>query len=109
MATFPTLPITKITRKTVKPIIRNSYDGGYEQQRLKYTRKIKEFHLSFAVLTQAQTQQLEDFFNTQQGFQFYFYDSVFDTTYAVRFMSDDITFEQSMPNYFSTSLSMREL
>jgi len=109
MATFPTLPITKISRKTNKPLIKQSYGGGYEQQRLKNTRNIKEFSLTFSVLTQAEAQTLENFFDANQGFAFDFYDAVFATTHQVRFTSDSISFNQDMPRYFSTSLTLKEV
>jgi len=109
MATLPTLPITAISRRTIKPSLKKSYDGGYEQQRLKYTRSIKEFKITYGVLDHLQAQELEDFFNANQGMSFDFTDETFQTTHNVRFAQDDITITQIQPKYYTTSITVREI
>lgn len=109
MAVLPTFPITSISRRTLKPALKKSYDGGYEQQRLKYTKSIKEFKITYGVLDLIQAQELEDFFNANQGASFDFTDETFQTTHTVRFEQDDITLTQIQPKYYTTSITVREI
>jgi len=109
MNAFPAFPYTDIKRKTVKPAIRASFDGGYEQTRPKFTRKIKEFSIEFGVLTLAQTEELDTFFIENQGLNFEFYDSIYGTTHIVRFSDDELIFSQISPTDNSVSLTLKEV
>lgn len=106
---FPTLPISDISRKTIKPAIRASFDGGYEQSRPKFTRRVKEFSLTINKLTIENAIILDDFFIANQGLDFYFYDEVYDTTHTVRFSEDELNIKQVTKKYHSVSLTLKEV
>jgi phage-related protein len=107
--TFPTLPITNIKRKQNKAVVRSSFDGGYEQTRPKHTRSVKEFELTFDVLTTAQMQELENFFISHQGDSFYFDDYLYASTHIVRFTEESLQFTQISPNDHSTTCMLKEV
>ena len=110
MAIFPTdINIATMEEETIRPVIKTSYQGGYEQTRARFTRKIKKFSLTFNFLTKAQKDEMETFIMDNQGISFTFVDPRDAVNYQVRHEADSIKFQFRHPFYYSTQISIKEV
>lgn len=81
--------IRNMKEGTVKNTIKSDYDGGYQQQRPKYTRAYKTFELSYNILTDSEISTLESFFTEYQGKSFLFIHPVKNTEHTVMFNMEE--------------------
>lgn len=109
MNSFPDIKINSIDNKIIKPVYTSSYDGGYEQQRLKNTRTIRKFTLGFTSLTNSEAQTLETFFEQNQALEFSFTHPITNNIHTVRFDGNSISFTQNTPLYQSVSFDIKEV
>jgi len=109
MNSFPNIKINSIKSEVIKPRHTASYDGGYEQTRLKNTRSIKKFSIGFTALTNDEAQTLETFFEQNQALEFSFTHPITNNTHTVRFDENSISFTQNTPLYQSVSFDIKEV
>ena len=109
MANFPNIRPNDIEEKVIKPIVKSSFNSGYEQTRPRYTRKTKEFTLDFVALTFSNADLLETFIMDNQGLNFNFVHPISGVNYIVRHNNDDITFKYPSPTRKSTKIVLKEV
>jgi hypothetical protein len=111
MNTFPNLNIeaTSFKEESIKPVLKSSYDGGYEIQRLKYSRTIRKFTFTLKALSATEADTVSAFFEANQGVEFIFVHPVTSVNYTVRFDMDSLKFDYISPLYKSTNIILKEV
>ncbi len=110
MAIYPDFKIETFEEKKIKPTSKSSYDGGYTQKVAKFTRALNEFSFGHENLEPNEKEQLELFFQTNQGLSFTFVHPLSNNTFEVSFEMDEISFsyDKVMKSY-STKVILQEV
>jgi hypothetical protein len=110
METYPTLKINSLKDSLHKPLITSETENLNIKQRPRGTRSIRKFEISHIALSQSDKDTLQDFFETNNGLIFEFYNPKDTTTYNVIFDGmDNIDFTYSIEfQLYSTTIKMRE-
>jgi len=120
MARFPNIqqPVYPFTTKIKDPSLQSEMENGMVLSRAKFTRVPKIFTLKWTALSAADYASLRDFYcNTVYGGSLAFdwhYPTVANDSYsgkwfAVRFKSEDISFDLVAPGYYSGSITIQEV
>lgn len=106
---YPDLGIHSLKIKNVKPARKVEFEGGYQQQRPKFTRKYKTFEFEHKFLNDAQAQELETFFDNNQGLEFEFTHPKTLEAFNVTFQMDSLDFEYAIGGlYQQCKIMLRE-
>lgn len=112
MADFPSLPnpVYPLVEEYEDNTIRSPFEAGYEQTRPRYTRMRKTFILKYEFLTNSDKTTLENFYYQMKGGagSFNWTHPLTNETYQVRF-AEPPKFENSLLNYWSVELKLRQL
>ena len=110
MSIYPNLNIDSFESKTIKPTSKSSYSSGYTQKVAKYTRALNQFSFTHDNLESIEKEQLELFFETNQGLSFTFVHPLTNDTFEVSFEMDEISFsyDKYMKTY-STKIMVQEV
>lgn len=110
MAIYPDFKIEIFEEKKIKPTSKSSYDGGYTQRVAKFTRALNEFSFTHENLELNEKEQLELFFETNQGLSFSFIHPLNNNTFEVSFEMDEISFSyDKVMKTYSTKITLQEV
>lgn len=104
------LNIDSFDSKIIKPTSKSSYSNGYTQKVAKYTRALNQFSFSHENLEVIEKEQLQLFFETNQGLSFTFVHPLTNDSFEVSFEMDEISFsyDKYMKTY-STKIILQEI
>ena len=112
MATFPTLSVTasmKYEDEYIKPIVKTKFEGNYAQTRPKYTRSSQNFMPTYTMITEADKDSLQAFFNTNSGNSFDWTNPTDSVVYTVRFAKETLKFKNIVVGYYEIAIPLEEL
>lgn len=94
---------------TYKPKVRTETEANYTIVRPKVSRARKRWKLSWPLMTEADYQLLDAFFNQYQGSSFTWQHPVTSTNYTCVFSGDSLTSSFVVTGYRSVSCDIEEL
>ena len=109
MADFPNIQLPSgMTEHTIKGQIKSDFAAGYVQSRAKWTRSRKQFSLSWGVMSDADKQTLQTFFDENIGGTFNWTHPLTNTTYTVRFSDDELLAIYVPVSWWKVDLNLEE-
>jgi hypothetical protein len=87
---FPNIePLNGVKISSIGKTVKTSFDGNYTQQRLKASRILKSFEMTY-LLSASEFDTLDTFFQDTLGSSFVFNNPATDEAFTVRFDSDQL-------------------
>lgn len=102
-------PDYPLEEKSYKPQVRIEFEANYVQSRAAAKRKRKKFPLRWSLMTEADYQTLESFWDDNQGGLFAWTHPETLTTYTCRFSGDELVGSLVQPGYRKVEVDIEEV